>query len=159
MECAVEIDEDVVLGSFLGNALVEVNHPLVLTVHEVNLCALDAPLLKLLEEVHVVLYGEPWQPQDDAHAFALAVGDDLGQMYFGIGLEGVACIECPAFVDEDVAYAVAGCEINEVLVGVEVDARLKRYIRALGGMPLRLNGMVRLPANGSSWRERTSMLS
>ena len=132
MECAVEVDEDVVLGCLFGHALVEVNHPLVLAVHEVDLCALDAPLLEFLEEVHVVLYGEPGQPEDDAHAFALAVRDNLGQMHFRISLEGIACVERPALVDEDVAYTVAGCEIDKVLVSIEVDAGLECHVGTEG---------------------------
>ena len=50
------------------------------------------------------------------------VGDEFGEMHLGVGVEGVARVECPAFVHEHVAHAVAGGEINEVLIGVEVDA-------------------------------------
>ena len=59
---AVEVDEDMMLGSFLSNTLIEVYHPLILTVHEVDFCAFDAPFLKLLEEIHVVFDCEPRQP-------------------------------------------------------------------------------------------------
>ena len=59
MESTVEIDDDMVLGSLLGRALQEVDHPLVVPVHKVDLHALDSPLFELFEKVDMVLYGQP----------------------------------------------------------------------------------------------------
>ena len=53
-------------------------------------------------------------------------------MHLGICLERIACVFCPTLVYEDVPHAVASCEINEVLVCVEVDAGLECYIRSEG---------------------------
>ena len=107
VEGAVEVDEDVVLGGFTGSALVEVHHPLVLTVHEVNLHALDAPFLELREEVHVVVHGQPRQPYDDAHALIPGVGEELGQVHVGIRVEGVTRVQRPPFVHENITHAIA----------------------------------------------------
>ena len=98
MEGSVEVDEDVVAGSLTSHTLVEVDHPLILTVHEVDLHAPYAPLLEALEEIHVVLHRQPRQPDDDANALFLGIGYELGQVHIGVGVEGVARVERPAFV-------------------------------------------------------------
>ena len=67
MEGSVEIYHYMMLGSFLSHTLVEVDHPLVLTVHKVYLCPDNAPFLKFLKEIHVMFYSEPRQPDPDSH--------------------------------------------------------------------------------------------
>ena len=87
----MEIDQKLMLGCLLGNTLVVVDHPLVATIHKIDLDTRYAPLGKGLEESEVVLDGEPYEPQDDTYALALAVLDKLGNIGLGVEVEWVAC--------------------------------------------------------------------
>ena len=59
----MEVDQNVMLGCLLYNALLVVDHPLVLTIHEVNLHTLHAPLRVLGEDiVDMSVYSGPRLP-------------------------------------------------------------------------------------------------
>ena len=132
MEGSVEVNHDVMLGSFLCHTVIEIYHPLVLTVHKVNLGTHNAPLLEFLEEIHVVLNCQPGQPYPDAYVLALGITDQLRQVHLGIGTEGVAGIQCPALVHYYIRYTVAGGKVHKVLISIQIDAALEGNILAVG---------------------------
>lgn len=109
------------IGRTLGHTLVIVDHPLVATIHEVDLHARDAPLFERREKAfHVLLDGEPCQPQHDLHVALLAVGDQAGQVEVGIGTEYVGRRCRPAFVHDNIGNAVFGCEVDVVTIGLRI---------------------------------------
>ena len=59
---SVEVYEEVVVGCCLDNALIEIHHPLIEVIHEVNLHACHAPFSVFLEEIHVEFGSQPGQP-------------------------------------------------------------------------------------------------
>ena len=121
----MEVNHHIIFGSLLYHSLIEVHHPLVATVHEVYLHARYTPLGITLEEVHVVLYSEPRQPQNESHVAALAVSHEFGDVDGVDGIERVARRACPSLVKDDVRYAELGGEVDVILVRVVVDASLE----------------------------------
>ena len=122
---AVVVDEELVVGALAGHTFVEVHHPLVAVVHEVDLQSLHAHLGIEGDEVHVLLYGEPREPEDDADVLACAVLHELLDVYLVACGEGVLHAFVPAFVQQDVFHAEAGSAVDDVLIGIVVDAGLE----------------------------------
>lgn len=62
LEGSVEVYKEMVRGGFAAYAFVEVYHPLVAAIHEVNLKPFYAPVREGFEEVEVVFHSQPCQP-------------------------------------------------------------------------------------------------
>ena len=146
---AVPVDEDMMIGRTLGHTLVIVDHPLVATIHEVDLHARDAPLFERREKAfHVLLDGEPCQPQHDLHVALLAVGDQAGQVEVGIGTEYVGRRCRPAFVHDNIGNAVFGCEVDVVTIGLRIAPGTEidpRQAHAIPPVPAHQSGLHPLP--------------
>ena len=130
-ERAMEIHEQLVLGCFGGHAFVIVHHPLVASVHEVNLHTLHAPFRKLGKEFRMVFCTQPGEPKDYAHILFLAITDELVQVHIRIRSERIVSGLRPSFVQQDVFHTELGCEINVILVGVGIASTFKVYIRSV----------------------------
>ena len=126
------IYKDLMLGSFSHSALVEVHHPLVATVHEVNLHTLNTPLGKLSKHTRVLLNTTPCEPEDNINTHLLTVSDNLVKVTCGIGSIGIHVVLSPALVHHDVLDAILRSEVHEVLIGLHVQASYKVYIGAVG---------------------------
>ena len=128
----MEVDKDMMLGSLLHGTLVEVHHPLVATVHEVNLHALHAPFGKLGKETGILLHATPCEPEHHADAHLLAVSKDFHQVAIGIGCVGVHIVLCPTLVHDDVLDAIMGGKVHEVFVGLHIKTGAEVDILAIG---------------------------
>ena len=128
----MEVDKDMMLGSLLHGALVEVHHPLVATVHEVNLHALHAPFGKLGKETGILLHATPCEPEHHADAHLLAVSKDFHQVAIGIGCVGVHIVLCPTLVHDDVLDAITGGKVHEVFVGLHIKTGAEVDVLAIG---------------------------
>ena len=104
----MEVDDEVVLGTHLGGAAVEVDGQLVVAIHEINLEAFDAHLAIMLADVlHIAVKGIVACPEDDADVALFGIVDEHGQVYLGYYLEEVGLpIYRPALVEDDVLYAI-----------------------------------------------------
>ncbi len=132
---AVEVYEQLARRGLARHALVEVHHPLVLALHEVDLDPLHAPPSELVERgLHLQVEGLPHDPHDQAHVLLLRVGGQRLHVEAGGDREQVA-ERVPAFVQDDVLQAVLGGEVDVVLVGVGVDAGLERHAREVEVVP------------------------
>ena len=70
----VEVDEEVVFGGSGGHPLVEVDHNLVVAVHEIDLESLYAHLgIVLANALHLLVHGGVPSPQHDANAFGFTI--------------------------------------------------------------------------------------
>ena len=127
------VDDDVVLGSFGCHTLVEVHHPLVGMVHEVDLHCRYTPFgIGLEESVEVVVCREPGKPQHYLHTLGIAILDEVGQTQAVVAVKGVACGLCPAFVQKDVLDAVFSGKVGKVAVSLIVAASLEIDIWSVG---------------------------
>ena len=134
---AVIVEEEVVLGSLLADAVGHLDARLVITVEEVNLEALDAHggvlLASLLE---LVIKHVEHRPKDNVDALLLSVGDELLEVQFGDDGEHVAALGVvPALVEDNIFDAVLGSEVDVILIGRHVDAGLEGYALEVPGVP------------------------
>ena len=133
-ECSVEIHDNLVLGSLLNNALVEIGHPLVCMIHEVYLHGWNAPLgIGLEQRVEVLLNGEPRQPQCNLHALGVAVLYQIRQTQVIVAMERITGGLGPTFVEQDVVDTELSGKIGEIAVGLVVATETEVYIRTEGG--------------------------
>ena len=124
---AVEVHEQVPRGRLARDPLVEVDHPLVLALHEVDLDALHAPARELVERrLHLLVQRLPHDPQDQPDVALLRVRRQRGHVDLGRDRHQVAQL-VPALVQDDVRDAVLRGEVDVVLVGLGVDARPERH--------------------------------
>ena len=128
----MEVHKEMMAGSLGDHTLIETVHPLVCTVHKVYLHALDAPLLIGGKKVEMLLYGQPRQPQDNAHAAALSVGNEFLQAQVGLAVERIAGVDGPSFIEQDVFKAIFGSKVNEMRISVVIIAGLEMNIRTIG---------------------------
>src|SRR6267378_2053882 len=119
------VNQHSALAGFTTDLVIKVNHRLIIALHEINLDAFDAPLLKLSEGwLKLIVERLPHYPQNNADILLLAVGHQLFDVNFRRYLEQIAEF-VPAFVEDDVLNAVFGSEVDVVLVGLRVDAGLE----------------------------------
>ena len=143
----MEVDDDVMFGSLLNNALVEVGHPLVGMIHEVDFHSCDSPLLIDAEDgVDVLPDGEPWQPENDFHTFGVAILNKVGQAQVVVADKWVAGRLCPTLVEQDVAQTILRGKSGEVAVGFVVATVAEIDVRSEGcctvpPLPRHLSGM------------------
>src|SRR3954468_443868 len=84
--------------------MIELDHLLVVAVHEINLDALDAEsLVKWEGFVHLVSYQSPVQPDEDADVLRARVRDEPRQIYFGDRLRDVGLEVHPLAVAREMA--------------------------------------------------------
>ena len=128
LERSVEVHNQVMLGSFGSYTVVVIHHPLVVTVHEVNLHALHAPFLELGEEVEVLFYTSPSEPQDNAHVLFLSITDKFMQVQVVVWSIRVAGSLRPTFVQQDVFHTVLRSEVHVIFVGSGVASGFEIHI-------------------------------
>ena len=142
----MHVYKQLVLCCLNHHSFVEVNHPLVGVVHKVNLDSGNAPLGVFLEEVEVLLYCQPRQPDDDAHAFILTIFDKFLKVHVLLCCVGVACALCPTLVEKNVLDAIFCSKVDEVGVSVIVVTCAEIHIGAVGHcavppLPAHLSGL------------------
>ena len=125
------IHKDMMLGCSLGCTLIELDHPLVLTVHEIYLYACHSPFLKCIKHGGVILHCEPCKPKYNPHILGLGIVNEFMQINFGIGREGIAGRLGPSFIHEDVLQTIGGSKVNEILISLDVQSTLEVYIRSV----------------------------
>ena len=124
---AVIVEEELIAGTMLGDALCHFHCRLVVAVEEVDLKAfhthvgiLAAGLVEMFVE-HV-----EHRPKHDANTLFLSVADEARQVDGGdrihdVALRGVI----PTLVEHDVLQTELGSKVNVVLIGLGVDAGLE----------------------------------
>ena len=124
LERAVEVEHQMIFGGGLRGLGVEVEHQLVVAVHEVDLEALHAHLgVVLADMLHVAGKGVIAGPENDADPLALGVGEQLLEVDGGHDVKQVGlALGAPAVVHDDIFDAVLGGEIDVMLICVVVDA-------------------------------------
>jgi hypothetical protein len=132
----MEIDQQTSLGGLAGHAMIELDHPLIVSLHEVDLDARNAQSLEAVERfVHVFVEGAPQHPEDDADSLFLAVTQNLWEIDVRIFVKDVHRRRSPAFVEEDVFDAMFGGEVDKVFVCRCVDARAEIDSRDVDSVP------------------------
>ena len=123
----MEIDHHLVLGTHLGAGGIEVDHILVVTVHEIDLEALDTHAGEMQEDIlHVAVDRPVAGPEDQAHVLFLGVCAELLEVDLGHDLHQVGLlVDRPSFVQDDILDALLGSEIDVVFVGFVVDPSLE----------------------------------
>ena len=148
----VELDEQLVLSCFPEYSLLNLNHFLVIPVHEVHHHSLHAPFIELREDiVDILVKGRPVQPYVNVHAPApgiFADGIEVQERHrpreVGSGTgnaEARAVVHVPGHVritvNRMIFKSVVCSEINIVLVGQEIVSRLECRVGNLGVVPPR----------------------
>ena len=127
---SVEVNELMMLGCLAHHIFVVIYYILVVAVHKVDFASCYAPLFVGGKEVHIILHGCPWQPEDEFHIFAVAIADEFGKVdgidSFKHMLGGLG----PTFVENDVRHAVFRGKIDEILIGGCVDTAAEVHIFA-----------------------------
>ena len=141
---SVVVDDELVAGSCLGNAIAGTYDLLVVAIEEVDLEALDAHVGIVLHDRLELSHGgvgvvahhvAPAAPQDDAHAAFTSVGHQLGYVDFGVEILDKRLAAAPALVNDDVLQTVLLCEVDVVFIGRGVHARLEADARQVGVVP------------------------
>src|SRR5215831_1466135 len=103
---AMKINQQLAIGGLSAEPVVEIDHKLIVPLHEVDFDALYAPRLKLVKRsLELIVQGLPHSPQDDSDILLLAVSDQFLDIHFGHYVEEVAQL-IPAFVQYYVLDAV-----------------------------------------------------
>ena len=104
----MEVDGQVMFGGFADGALVAVDHLLVVTVHEVDLDAGDAPFLEEGERlVHLFRDVIPARPEQDVDVEFVRVLHDGGDVNLGnrLGEVGFGSSGLPYQVQSTITYS------------------------------------------------------
>ena len=118
----VEINQKPIAGSHFRSPGVEVHDNLVISVHIIDLEALDSHIRIVPADIlHIPVKCPITGPQDDADPFLLPVLDKSGHVYFGNYLKQISfLLYGPAMVENYIFNVVGCCEINVVFVGFSV---------------------------------------
>ena len=106
-EGTVEVDNQLVGRTLFGHPLIVVDHPLVAVVHEIDFESLDPHVGIMLDQLHVLLYGEPGEPEDDPHPLLPSVLHEFAHINALAHGIRVAHILAPPLVEQYVLHAVA----------------------------------------------------
>ena len=118
---AMVVNEQLELGSTFSSIVVPLNHPLVVTLHKVNLKTLYAPLFELGKSlVHLLLETQPCHPQDDAHVLLFTVTDKLCEVNLGNNVKNSLADVVPTLVENNILDAVSRCKVDEIFVSLSV---------------------------------------
>jgi len=148
LECAVEINEHLILGGFGQDAFIVVDHPLVVTLHEIDFQTDDTPPGELLEGgLQLPVKSHPAHPEDNADIFLLAVIDNFRDIHAGFGSQQVV-LRRPAIIDDDIFNAVFGGKIDVVFVRFGVDAGFEINSIDVIGIPPVPGNFARLDPGG-----------
>ena len=114
-------------GADFGGAVQEIDHPLVVTIHEIDLETLDAHVgIMFHDAFHVALEGVVARPEDDAHIALAAIFDQFFQVDLRHYLHQVCLfVHGPSLVEDHVFDPVLRGEPDIILIGFVVDARLE----------------------------------
>ena len=131
----MEVDDKMMLCSLLYGTLIPINHPLILTVHEINLGAGNAPFFVCIEYlIKVAFNAYPRKPEYNSYALLFTVSYTFMKVEIGICLKWLKCIFGPAFVHDNILDAIFGCKIYVVLVSLCVTTRFEVNIGTIYGL-------------------------
>ena len=118
----MKVNQHLALCRCTTNLVIEIDHGLIVALHEINLDPFDAPLLELIQgRFELIVERLPNHPQNYTDVFLLAIRNQLFDVHIRRNLEQVAEL-VPAFVEDDVLDAVFRREIDVVLVSLRIDA-------------------------------------
>ena len=121
----MKVHQHVALRRLPTDARKIVDHDLIAALHEVHLDALHSPLLKLIEcRNQLIIQRLPRRPQNEADVLLLRVIDQLLHVQVRSHFQQIPQL-VPAVIQDDVRNPVFRREVNVVLIGFRVDARLK----------------------------------
>ncbi len=96
----MEVNEQMTVCRSLAYGIIEVDHLLIRTVHEVDLNACGTPFLVDVKcAFDVCCQRIPKSPENDAYALLAAVVDDFLNVDFGFVMLDIECTGRPAFVE------------------------------------------------------------
>ena len=123
----MEVEEEVVFGGSGSHAIIEIDHFLVVTVHEVHLEAFHTHRGELLTKlIHIGIDGGIASPKYKAYVTLATIVNEFFQVDFRHHLTQVGfLVDGPSFVKNDVFNAVLRGKIDVVLISVIVDAALE----------------------------------
>ena len=119
------------LGCFLNRPFIEIHHPLVTSVHEVDLHSFNAPLCKLCKESRVLLNTTPGQPKYDSNTYLISMSDDLKEVTVRIWCIRIHVILCPAFIHHYILDSVTRSKVHKIFICLNIQSRNKIHIRAI----------------------------
>ena len=157
----VEIDEQMVFGGLLDRAMVEIDHLLVVTVHEVDLHTAHPPLFVQGKRlVHLPVGTRPVQPEEDSDPAITGVPDQAGQIQLRHDPGDIgAGIRCPTAVHRPLCKGRAipvpvhqlvlpvhlSGEVHEVAHRRRVHPDLKIHFRSIAAAPPAIPGRFARP--------------
>ena len=133
----VEINQKPIAGSHFRSSGVEVHDNLVVSVHIIDLEALD-PHLRIVpaDILHISVKCPITGPQNDADTFLLSVLDKSWHVYFWNYLKQIRFLPYgPAMVENNIFNVVGCCEINVVFVGFSVYSCLEVHTVEIPPVP------------------------
>ena len=130
-ERAMKIDKQMMFGCFPGYPFVIVDHPLIASVHKINLKSFYSPFIESLEEIKIVFYRQPRQPKHNPYIFFFAITNQFVQVYFGIRCIRITCTFSPAFIHNNIWNTKFRSKINVILISIQVITRNKIHIRSV----------------------------
>ena len=135
--CAVEVYHQVIFGCYFSRTPVEINHNLVIPVHEVHLETFDAHLRIMAAYVFHISVESPIScPQNQTHTTLSCISAKHRKVNFRDNLHKVSfLVHSPALIENDIFDSMGSREVNVVLVCVVVDARTEIHAVEIPGVP------------------------
>src|SRR5215467_7304000 len=132
---SMKIDQQLSISRLAAQSVVEIDHELIVPLHEIDLDAFDSPLLELIERrLELVIQRLPHAPENDPDILLLAISDQFLDIHSRHYLEQVAQL-VPSLVQYYVLNPVFRSEIDIVLVGLGIDACLEIDAVDIVGIP------------------------
>ena len=130
----MEVTHKFIFRSCDGGTLIEIDHLLVIAVHKVNLETLDTHLGVVFHHaLHIAVQRPVTSPKHDTHATLFGVVAQMLHINFGYHLHQIGLLVYrPTLIEDNILYAVACGEVDIILIGAIVDARLKIYGNNVG---------------------------
>src|SRR5215471_12848547 len=103
---SMKIDQQLSISRLAAQSVVEIDHELIVPLHEIDLDAFDSPLLELVERrLELVVQRLPHAPENDSDILLLAIGNEFLNIHLRDYLEQIAQL-VPALVKNYVLNTV-----------------------------------------------------
>src|SRR5215471_16110939 len=122
---SMKIDQQLSISRLAAQSVVEIDHELIVPLHEIDLDASDSPLLELIERrLELVIQRLPHAPENDPNILLLAIRNQLLDIHSRHYLEQIAQL-VPALVQYYVLNAVLRRKVDVVHIRLGIDSCLE----------------------------------
>ena len=127
----MHVNHQMTVSSSLDNPLIEIDHPLVTMVHEINLNSSHSHISESFEQVEMVFHALPGKPKKNADALALSVVNDFLQIEVVVGHKRVSRLLCPTLIHQNIFYTILSSKVDIIFIGVSITSSMELYIRSV----------------------------